>query len=276
MLGRLRVFLAVGGLFLGVGCKPEYPACKRDKHCNTEAGEKCVDGLCQNCTTDEDCVGKGPQGANWVCHEFRCTDPAKVPAASSGAAGEVGAPCTQASECSGGLVCREGKCDVCTQDADCPEGTCNLDTGRCAGSVAGGQCTTDDNCAMDEICDQGTCVFSGSYGQDGTVLCELKAIYFDFDSPKIKPEAEAALKAAAQCIAQQNRLVYLEAHADPRGTEEYNILLTDRRGQSVKELLKQLGVAAENMQVIAKGSLEATGTDDASWAQDRRVQFVWP
>ena len=45
--------------FGATGCKkPEYPACKKDKHC--EEGESCVEGLCQNCTSDEDCVGQGP------------------------------------------------------------------------------------------------------------------------------------------------------------------------------------------------------------------------
>jgi peptidoglycan-associated lipoprotein len=69
--------------------------------------------------------------------------------------------------------------------------------------------------------------------------------------------------------------VYLEAHADARGTEEYNILLTDRRGQGVKKFLSDLGVPAENMQVISKGSLEASGNDEAGFANDRRVQFIW-
>jgi peptidoglycan-associated lipoprotein len=36
--------------------------------------------------------------------------------------------------------------------------------------------------------------------------------------------------------------VILEAHADSRGTEEYNIMLTDKRGNNVKEFLQQLGV----------------------------------
>ncbi len=263
-------------LVMVTGCKPDYPACKKDKHCNVEEGEKCVEGLCQNCTTNEDCVGKGAEGEAWVCHEFRCTDPAQVPGGVGGG-GEQGAPCADASSCAAGLVCKAGICDVCMEDAECVTGTCNLDTGRCSdAAVGGGSCATDDECAMDEICDAGMCVFSGDYGGDGTVLCDLKAVYFDFDSPKLKPEVEEQLKAAAQCLAEQARLVYLEAHADPRGTEEYNILLTDKRGQSVKNFLEQLGVTSENMQVISKGSLEANGQDESSWSQDRRVEFIWP
>ena len=68
-------------LSLAASCKkPEYPQCKKDKHCKVDLGEQCVDGQCQNCATDDDCAGKGPGGSNWVCHELRCTDPAAIPA----------------------------------------------------------------------------------------------------------------------------------------------------------------------------------------------------
>lgn len=261
----------IAPLWLG-GCKPDYPECKKDKHCKTEDGEKCVDGMCQNCTTDEDCQGKGPDGANWVCHEFRCSDPAVV-----GEAGGLGTPCTQTTDCSGGLVCKQGLCSQCAEDFECEPGTCDLSTGLCSSSEdGGGSCQTDDDCSMDEICDNGTCVFSGVEPGPGGSPCDLTAVYFGFDSPKLDGEMADKLKQAADCISQQNRLVYLEAHADPRGSEEYNIMLTDKRGQSVKKFLSDLGVAAENMQVISKGSLEATGTDEASWANDRRVEFIWP
>ena len=40
--------LSVGLLALSLGgCKnKDYPKCKKDKHCNVEQGEKCVDGMC--------------------------------------------------------------------------------------------------------------------------------------------------------------------------------------------------------------------------------------
>ena len=269
----LRFALTSLALTAAFGCKPEYPACKKDKHCNVEAGEKCVDEVCQNCVTDEDCVGKGPNGENLACIEFRCSDGT---AAASDGPGSQGSPCTSSIECSGGLVCKSGICDVCTEDFDCAGGTCNLETGRCdeSGAAGAGQCQSDDECAIDEICDGGMCVFSGAYGGDGEVLCNLQAIFFGFDSPKILPEAQEQLKAAAQCITDSGRGLILEAHADPRGTEEYNILLTDKRGQGVKAFLVDLGVPTEKVTVISKGSLEAQGSDEASWSQDRRVEFI--
>lgn len=280
LLSRLTPVLLYSSLFAVAlpmaGCKkPEYPACKKDKHCKQELGEKCVDGQCQNCATDQDCVAKGPNGEDWVCYELRCVDPSEVPTGEGGP-GSLGSPCTQTIDCSGGLVCTAGKCSNCTDDIQCSPGTCDLATGLCTtGGAGGGQCTVDDDCAMDEICDNGTCVFSG-IEPGGENPCGIDAVYFGFDSPKIDAEAQSQLDQIAQCLIDQNTLVYLEAHADPRGTEEYNIMLTDRRGQTVKSYLETKGVQGSNLQVISKGNLEATGTDESSWAKDRRVEFVFP
>lgn len=271
--------LAVPAMLSFTGCKPPpYPQCKKDKHCKVNLGEKCVDGKCQNCTTDADCATKAPPDAPtpWVCADFRCQDPATLEGATTEGAGDgKGEPCAQTGDCINGWVCREGVCDACVDDIECEGGSCDFSTGQCVvAGAGGGTCQTDDECQMDEICDNGTCVFSDVTG--GTDPCGLKAVFFDFDSPKIKPDAAEQLKGLAECMQQQGRLVYLEAHADPRGTEEYNILLTDKRGQSVKKFLQDLGVTGDNMQVISKGSLEATGTSEAEWSQDRRVEFIWP
>lgn len=281
MLSRLTPpLLALGALSVALlaGCKaPEYPLCKKDKHCKEELGETCIEGTCQNCKTDAECTDKAP---NTKCHEFRCQDPSQIQGGEVGADG-LGAPCVQSAECMGGLVCKAGACSACTEDFDCSPGTCNLGTGRCdaGGNMAGGgSCTTDDQCAMDEICDAGMCVFSGDYGggPDGQVAspCGVDAVFFGFDSPQLTPETQNTLKGLAQCMQDSANNWILEAHADSRGTEEYNILLTDRRGQGVADFLVNLGVPAEKMQVISKGSLEATGTDEGSMSKDRRVQFI--
>lgn len=267
---------------LGSAC-PQYPRCKKDADCRSEAGEVCVDKMCQNCAVDADCVAHTPPGeAPYICNALRCA------AAPEGAAlpppagtGEEGDPCTQEADCVGGLTCREGQCALCTDDGECESGVCNLDSGRCR-PVA--PCTTDDECAMDEICDGGFCVFSGNLGDEGGGPCGLAAVYFSFDSDELTPKAQQALRDAAACMveqvaepmAQSGREVFLEAHADDRGTEEYNILLTERRGIIVRTFLVQQGVPVERMRVIAKGSLEAVGTDEPSRAKDRRVAFLWP
>ena len=71
--------------------------------------EKCVDGQCQNCKIDTDCNGKGPNGANWKCAEFRCQDPAAIVGGPVGPDG-IGKPCAQTLDCAGGTVCKAGAC----------------------------------------------------------------------------------------------------------------------------------------------------------------------
>ncbi len=255
-------------LFTLTGCR-EYPACKKDKHCRVELGEKCVDKVCQGCQTDADCEGKAPAGEQWACVDFRCGPPSGGLGAGNG---EEGDPCTQRSDCHGGLACKGGKCSLCTEDIDCSPGTCNPSTGRCPPQA---DCQTGD-CAREQICSGSMCVFSGGGGDMDGGPCGLPAVYFAFDSDALTPKAEEELTALAECMKEQNKLVELEAHADNRGTEEYNILLTERRGQSVVNFLVNLGVSAQNLKVIAKGSLEATGMDESSRSKDRRVQFIWP
>jgi peptidoglycan-associated lipoprotein len=258
------------------GCKNKnYPSCKKDKDCVKKEGEKCVDGLCQNCKTDADCAKKAKAGETLTCQKFTCLPPGGLQGAGMK---EEGEPCTAREECLGGLACKPGAdgkaiCTLCTDDSDCSPSTCTVESGRCS---AQNSCQTDDQCAMDEICDGGMCIFSGDLGNEDGGPCGLAAVFFAFDSDTLTPKTQEDLKGVAQCIAQQNKLVYLEAHADNRGTEEYNILLTEKRGSSVRKFLGDQGVPADNMQVVAKGSLEAVGADEATRSKERRVQFIWP
>lgn len=251
------------------GCK-KYPSCKKDADCH--AGESCVGNVCQNCKTDADCVDDTPAGQPaWTCNAFRCGPPGAEGAGTGG--GEEGDPCTQRTDCLGGLACKQGACSLCTEDLDCAPSTCNPATGRCSPQSS---CTTDEDCAMDEICDGGMCIFSGNLGNEDGGPCGLAAVYFAFDSDDLTPKTKGELDGVAQCIVEQNTQIFLEAHADDRGTEEYNILLTERRGNIVKSYLGDKGVPAELLQVIAKGDLEAVGKDESSRSKDRRVQLIWP
>lgn len=264
LVSTLGLLALASGL---TACKPEYPACRKDKHCKAELGEKCVDKVCQECKTDAECAGKG---AGFVCKEFHCQDPSLTGDKQGG--GEIGDPCTSQATCTGGWACTEGKCAMCTDDAQCSPSTCNTETGRCSNT---GQCQTDDQCQMDEICDGGTCVFSGTTG-GSTGPCGLEAVYFGFDADSVGDKQAEQLKALAACIVQQNKKVVLEADADGVGTEEYNILLTERRGTAVKKFLLDNGVPETLLEVISKGDLEAQGATEEQRHKERRVQFLWP
>ena len=89
--------------------------------------------------------------------------------------------------------------------------------------------------------------------------------------------AERPKLAAAKDYLEKNsqyRLL-LEGHCDWRGTAEYNLGLGDRRANGAKKYLLSLGVAADKVETLSKGSEEAqkTGGDEA-WKKDRRVDLV--
>lgn len=261
--------LAAGGLaaaFSLAACKDvQYPTCKKDKHCNAELGESCVDGVCQGCENDNDCA---EHGEGLVCYEFRCQSEDEI-ANLDRTTVDVGSPCSSATDCNGGLVCTTGTCQPCSEDFECSPNSCNVATGRCDPM---GSCQADSDCTSEEICDGGMCIYSGEFGGGGA--CGLDAVYFAFDSATITPTNQELLNSAAQCLIDSGTAVYLEAHADNVGTEEYNILLTERRGSTVLGFLSEAGVPNAQLQVIAKGSLESFGTNETERAQERRVEIL--
>jgi peptidoglycan-associated lipoprotein len=61
-------------------------------------------------------------------------------------------------------------------------------------------------------------------------------------SPPLTTEATAVLARDAECLKQVNRPAQMIGHTDPRGTQEYNLALSERRAQSVRDHLGRLGV----------------------------------
>ena len=103
--------------------------------------------------------------------------------------------------------------------------------------------------------------------------CELEPLYFQFDSSEVTPEMRAVLEHNYDCLLKRSGRVTLEGHCDPRGTTEYNMALGERRARMVHKLLGTMGLEKSRMRVLSKGEEEATGTSEASRAEDRRVDF---
>lgn len=102
-------------------------------------------------------------------------------------------------------------------------------------------------------------------------------IYFEFDKSRLLPESKAVLRVKAEWLkANPEALAIIEGHCDERGTNEYNLALGDRRAQSGKTYLVDLGIAAERLTCISYGEERPLdpGHDEAAWAKNRRAQFV--
>lgn len=104
-------------------------------------------------------------------------------------------------------------------------------------------------------------------------------VHFATDSSDLDSESTAILtKQAAWLQKYRNVRVTLEGHCDERGTREYNLALGDRRANSAKNFLVNAGVDAGRITVISYGKERpvATGSDEESWAQNRRAVTVVP
>ena len=100
---------------------------------------------------------------------------------------------------------------------------------------------------------------------------------FDYDKAELSAEDRAVLEKVATCLTTgplKGRGLDLIGRADPRGTQEYNMGLGARRAGAVGKYLRSLGVQPPQLAESTKGDLEATGTDEATWAKDRRVDLT--
>ena len=102
-------------------------------------------------------------------------------------------------------------------------------------------------------------------------------IYFDTDKYNIDYADAAALTAQAQWLTQYpTKRATIEGHCDERGTREYNLALGERRANAAKDYLVSLGVAPERLSTVSYGKERpvALGSDEASWAKNRRAVTV--
>ncbi|MEK6759274.1 MAG: peptidoglycan-associated lipoprotein Pal [Deltaproteobacteria bacterium] len=106
---------------------------------------------------------------------------------------------------------------------------------------------------------------------------QLFTVYFDYDNYSIRDnDAENLAKNARWLGLNQSVKVTIEGHADERGDEEYNLALGDKRAQSVKRYLNDLGISPARLDVLSYGEEKpaAIGHDEDAWSKNRRAEFV--
>ena len=102
-------------------------------------------------------------------------------------------------------------------------------------------------------------------------------IHFAFDSSLLSDQARQTLIGKAKYLRTNPDItVTVEGHCDDRGTNAYNIALGERRAESVKMFLVDLGIGTNRLNTVSYGEERpiATEHDEASWAENRRAQFV--
>jgi peptidoglycan-associated lipoprotein len=184
--------------------------------------------------------------------------------------------CDQDEDCHKGEFCVNNLCQQCRGSEDCPAGQ-ECASGAC--QAISGYCTSTSQCGPGQDCQNNMCVTQTSSElpppsaatTETTSQCELSSVYFDFDSSTLADSARDGLSRNASCVRERGiKAVHLTGLTDPRGTEEYNLALGDRRAQSAQQYMKSLGAEAE-VTYSSMGEELASGTDEGGWAKDRRV-----
>ncbi|NMW21158.1 MAG: peptidoglycan-associated lipoprotein Pal [Chlorobiaceae bacterium] len=109
------------------------------------------------------------------------------------------------------------------------------------------------------------------------VTATLGDIFFDFDRSEIRAEARDQLQTNYHWLEENaSRKVIIEGHCDERGTNEYNLALGERRANSAKDYLINLGAAPGRLNTVSYGEEKpfASGHNEEAWAQNRRDHFV--
>jgi peptidoglycan-associated lipoprotein len=222
------------------GCPPTYPKCKTDDDCK-EHGEVCVQGECKECATDNNCK------AGFVCDANKCVPKPE---------------CRDDGQCGANKKCHSGKCVEATS------------------SKEPGTCSVSDDCGSGEDCKAGKCVRRGTPPSCSLPPSDPSSpwapVHFEFNEAKLSPPAQNSLSTLSECLkATPNAKVTLEGHADERGTEEYNLQLSNRRAASVKRYLMDLGIKDAELETVGYGENRPArqGTGEAVWEANRRVEF---
>ncbi len=108
-------------------------------------------------------------------------------------------------------------------------------------------------------------------------MFENEDIYFDFDSAALPTMAREVLKRKGEFVFEMvEASIIIEGHCDARGTEAYNISLGDRRAESAKAFLVDLGVDPSLITTISYGEERPvdSGSNAEAWAKNRRAHFI--
>jgi len=102
-------------------------------------------------------------------------------------------------------------------------------------------------------------------------------VHFAFDSSVLDATAQAILKDKAGWMKNNpDAAVTIEGNCDERGTVAYNLALGERRAESAKAFLVNMGISAAKMTTISYGEEKPLdpGHNEQAWAKNRRDHFV--
>lgn len=108
----------------------------------------------------------------------------------------------------------------------------------------------------------------------------LKPIYFEFNKSNITQEGAFELDKLVQVMKNNEQLVILaKSHTDNRGSDKYNLNLSDRRAKATVQYIISKGIDAKRISGKGMGELEpkvdcGNNCSEEQHAQNRRSEFL--
>jgi peptidoglycan-associated lipoprotein len=106
---------------------------------------------------------------------------------------------------------------------------------------------------------------------------ELRDIHFDFDSFEIGMAEATLLDSSVQWLSRHpDAALLIEGHTDERGTNEYNLVLGERRAKASKNYLMSHGITASRITIVSYGEERnlCREPSDGCRSQNRRAHFL--
>jgi len=114
--------------------------------------------------------------------------------------------------------------------------------------------------------------------RDPKSMLSRRSVYFEYDSNAVRDEYRPMIQAHARFLLDNPKFrVTIQGNTDERGSREYNLALGQRRADSVRQAMAVLGVTERQMEPVSLGEERprATGSDEASLAENRRADIVY-
>ena len=109
-------------------------------------------------------------------------------------------------------------------------------------------------------------------------ILSKRSVYFDYDSYSVKEEFRSVVEAHAKYLTSHKvRKIIIQGNTDDRGGREYNLALGQKRAEAVRKALALLGVSDTQVEAVSLGKEKpkALGTDEASFAENRRADIIY-
>ena len=114
-------------------------------------------------------------------------------------------------------------------------------------------------------------------GEEGIIINFKSGVLFDFNKSNLTPASTRSVNELADILKKYpDTDVLIEGHTDDKGSDDYNMTLSERRAQSVSSYLSGKNIASSRLRTVGYGEKQPVASNDTEEgrSQNRRVTFV--